>query len=131
MNFNIIENSQPKYIEEFDKFVKLYKNPNIRKKDILKKLDLSDKQYYKARQKAIKENLIKDEYRKKPKNYHYSKTRNQWIVQKQSKKQKIYTTCHSEKEAKELVKYLNTNGWSRKNIWIFKDKWKKWDSKSK
>ena len=24
-----------------------------------------------------------------------------------------------------------TNGWSRKNIWIFKDKWKKWDSKSK
>lgn len=131
MNFNIIEGGQPRYVEEFDKFIKLYKNPNIKKRDILKKLDWTPYLYTRARQKAIEENIIDDKPREKPKNYHYSKTRDQWIVQKQTKKQKIYTTCHSEKEAKKMVEYLNTNGWSRKNIWIFKDKWKKWDSKSK
>ena len=51
MNFNIIEGSQPRYIEEFDKFIELYTNPNIPKMEIPEKLGWSIRQYTKARNK--------------------------------------------------------------------------------
>ena len=119
MNFNIIEGGQPTFLEKYQKFLELYHNPKILKKDIPRILDWSMRQYTNARKKAIKDGKIQDN---KPKYYHWRQSQKRWIV---SRRNTIYVTCYTEEEAIQLVDYLKENGWTRENVEQFKKK-RKW-----
>lgn len=62
MNFNIIENSQPSFLERYDEFISLYNNPNISVREIVKRLGWNTTQLKKARKKGLDEGVIQKRY---------------------------------------------------------------------
>lgn len=116
-NFNIIEGGQPTFMEKYPEFLKLYFQKDIMKGDIPEMLGWSKKQYRNARRKAVMDGIIKNP---NPKYYHWRTDQQAWIV---SRKNRLYITCNSEDEAKEMVEYLKENGWTRENAEDFKKRW--------
>lgn len=120
-NFRVIEDPTPKWHYQYYEFIEAYNNPNITKRELLKKLDWSQNQYNQAREQAIKEKKI-PEIRRPKKFKYYRRNKTGYIVEKRTQGKIIRGYAHTEKEAKKLVEYLHKHGWNKENILKFKER---------
>ena len=119
-NFRIVENTPEEFEKDYRKFINLYKNENVLKRDIPKILGWNQTAYRKARQKAIREGEIEPTPSKSnPKYYSFNKRSGKWLVQKKTKDIVLAHACTSEEEAKALVDYLKRHGWNQRNVYTF------------
>ena len=119
-----MENTQPSYADKYEEFIDLYNNSKLTTIDIYKKLGWNNAIFKKARDQALKEGRIKPR-KGKPKHYTYNKKGKHWTVYKNINRIQMQFSVGSEKEAKELVAYLDEHGWSKKNVEKYRKKQKK------
>ena len=120
-NFNIVEDTKPRYLDRYDEFIELYLDPDIRKPELLKRLDWSNNTYKQARRHAVENGDLPDDKRKKPVYYFYAPRHDRWIVAKRNKRVFLQVYCHTEEEAISLRDYLDEHGWTKENV----IKWKR------
>lgn len=131
VNFRIVENAPPIYIENYEEYIDLYNNSSLTVMEIINKLDWTQSTYKQARKQALKENrLIQRKIIKKTKPNknkkikqksapkHYSRTIDgKFVVLKRFYKGKtLYRNVYcgiykTEAEAQEIVKEMKKVNW--------------------
>lgn len=138
VNFRVVENPEPSYVEKYSLFVDLYNNMDISVVDIRKKLGWSTKVYTMARNKALAEGKIVDRKtsmailnssgRKKaepvlPKNYSFDKGSGKYLVKKRIYDEGkgcmvsgYFGLYDNEEEAQLMVEELKKVGWNKDRL---------------
>lgn len=125
-NFRIVENSQPHYLENYERFIELYNDSDLTIKQIEKELGWNWNAYRRAKKRAVEENrLIPRCMNTDAKNYYCNDMYGYWYVKKTVNGKTHSFKVANEKEAKALVGYLNEHGWSKKKAGEFREKYAK------
>ncbi len=142
VNFKIIENSPPVYMEKYEEFIELYNDKNITVEEIRQRLGWRTKVYNDARNKALEENRIIDRRSKNsienckgrpvkekhiPKYYHYDRWYGKFVIVKKyyrDKKEVVsYYGCYNnEKVAQAVVNELKKVDWDKSKLKDIKQK---------
>ena len=139
MNFRVVENSPPSYLDRYDEFVEMYKNTDIKVEKIKAELGWSTNVYEKARKQAIREGLITNRhpghYLKKkegvsPKYYSFSRNANKFIIKKWLRKGGVrkeyyYGIYGNEDAVKMVVAELKKVDWDISKLDEIQDKVKR------
>lgn len=136
VNFRIVENSKPAYLEKYDEFIELYNNPEITVDDIRKKLGWRTKIYNDARTQALADGLITDrrtinsiknckgrptKEKHQPKYYYYDRLHNKYVIVKRYYVNKehiviYYGRYDKEETAQMIVEELKKVDWDKKQL---------------
>ena len=136
LNFKVIENSPPTYMEKYEEFVRLYNDERITVEDIRKRLGWTMKVYSDAREQALSEGLIVDrrtENMKKnkgrprkakfvPKYYTYKKRVGKFQVSKRYYHNGEYYNVNyygfyrNERDAQKIVEELKKVNWDKSKL---------------
>lgn len=112
VNFNIIENPDPPYMEKYEEFIELYNNSEVTISKICEKLKWNVKVYYNAKKRALSEGRIIDN---PPKYYYFRNGR--YVVSKLLNGKRVYFGAFKyEDDAKIIVEELGKNEWDKESI---------------
>ena len=132
VNFKIVENSLPVYLEKYDEFIELYNDPEIPVEEIRRRLGWRTKIYGDARRKALSENKIQERRRSvgvgrpvkkkhEPRYYYYDKTTGKFIIVKRcydGEKDVViyYGRYDREDTVKKIVEELKKVNWDKSRL---------------
>lgn len=132
INYRIVENPPPHYVEKYDEFVDLYNNPNISIVDIRSQLGWTVKTYTLARLKALEEGKIVERRsrgnqgrprREKhiPKNYYYRANSDNYVITKRKTidgevRTLYFGTYKKEEDCVRIIKELKKVDWDKNEL---------------
>lgn len=134
VNFKIVENPMPVYLEKYEEFIELYNDKSITIREILKILGWSSKSFEMAKKNALAEGRIKlrrpctswskvKKIKKPPKYYSYDKNAKKYAVKKSVYNRDTgrvgyvyYGLYSSEDVAKLIVEELKKVDWDKSKL---------------
>lgn len=134
VNFRIIENAPPKYMERYDEFVELYNDHSITIQEIGQILGWSTNVFEQAKEQALADGRISlrkpsgnrrkwKKIRQPPKHYSYSKNSKKFAVKKhiydEERKESVliyYGLYISERVAERVVSELKKVDWDKSEL---------------
>lgn len=139
MNFRIVENPTPEYVEKYDEFVELYNDLNVKVSDVHKILGWSTNTFEQAKARALEEGRIelrkpymRNKWKKGqylPKNYSYDRHSGKYIVKKTIFNKDtgvsdiVYFGIYSKEEvAKRIVEELRGVDWDKNELDNIRDR---------
>ena len=128
MNFSIRDGDND-YLDKLPEFVKEYNNNDLNIEEIILKLDITMCEYRKLRRQGLEDGSItlrrkpnkpKESYKNNPKNYSHTLNGGHTYFTI-TKNNTYYTSCKTERQAKEIVRRLRACGWDKSKVDLIKE----------